>query len=230
LEYERICAQDAVWIHGRHQSGEGIETLATRLCTGFRQGAGDDRVSCRRIVKLEIVHRLLREERVTFDGKHYRLRDAPGLRRERLPIVVGGSATPGTAVPAARFANEYNTFSATVADAQERKRALDKACERVDRDPSTLRYSVMASCVIGLDETAVRESARRIGERFGGRSVAQVFEEARDRGPVGTVEQAAEWLRAVGETGCERVILKHLLHDDLETVELIGRELAPLVP
>ena len=179
--------------------------------------------------QLEIVHRLLREERVTFDGKHYRLRDAPGLRRERLPIVVGGSATPGTAVPAARFANEYNTFSATVADAQERKRALDKACERVDRDPSTLRYSVMASCVIGLDETAVRESARRIGERFGGRSVAQVFEELRDRGPVGTVEQAAEWLRAVGETGCERVILKHLLHYDLETVELIGRELAPLV-
>src|SRR5207248_1430354 len=33
--------------------------------------------------QLEVAHRLLREDRVTFDGEHYRLHDAPGLHRPR---------------------------------------------------------------------------------------------------------------------------------------------------
>jgi hypothetical protein len=49
------------------------------------------------------------------------------------------------------------------------------------------------------------------------------------RGPVGTIDDAAEWLNAVAEIGCERVMLQHLLPDDLKAVALIGRELAPAV-
>src|SRR5919201_2490386 len=47
--------------------------------------------------QLEIVHGLLRDERGTFDGRFYELRDAPGLDRPELPLLVGGSALPGTA-------------------------------------------------------------------------------------------------------------------------------------
>jgi alkanesulfonate monooxygenase SsuD/methylene tetrahydromethanopterin reductase-like flavin-dependent oxidoreductase (luciferase family) len=179
--------------------------------------------------QLEIVHELLRKDRVDYAGAHYRLRDAPGLRRPRLPILVGGSAKPGTAVPAVRFADEYNTFFATVEEVRERKRLLDEACERAGRDPATLRYSLMAPCVIGADESEVHESARRIGERFGGRSAEQVLERYGERGPVGTVEQVIARLREIEEIGYERVMLQHLVHDDLDTVALIGRELAPAV-
>jgi F420-dependent oxidoreductase-like protein len=178
--------------------------------------------------QVEIVHRLLREERVDFAGGHYRLDDAPGLQRPDLPILVGGSAKPGTARPAVRFADEYNTFFATVEEARERKRALDDACERAGRDRATLRYSLMAPCVVGVDEAAVRESARRIGARFG-REPEQVLERYGERGPVGTVEQVVTRLRELEEVGYDRVMLQHLVHDDLETVALIGRELAPAV-
>jgi F420-dependent oxidoreductase-like protein len=178
--------------------------------------------------QLEIVHGLLRNERVDFDGRFYRLRDAPGLERPNLALLVGGSAKPGTARPAVRFADEYNTFFATVEEVRERKQRLDEECKRTGRDPATLRYSLMAPCVIGIDDEAVRASARRIGERFG-REEEQVLERYRERGPVGTIDVVVERLREIEELGFERVMLQHLVHDDLETVELIGRELTPKV-
>jgi F420-dependent oxidoreductase-like protein len=178
--------------------------------------------------QLEIVHRLLQEDNVDFAGEHYRLSNAPGLRRPQLPILVGGSAKPGTAEPAVRFADEYNTFFATMDEIRERKQTLDETCERAGRDPSTLRYSLMAPCVVGRDERELRESARRVGSRFG-RDPQDVLERYGQFGPVGTVEQVVERIKQVEEAGYERVMLQHLAHQDLDTVALIGRELAPAV-
>jgi F420-dependent oxidoreductase-like protein len=178
--------------------------------------------------QIEIVHDLLRSERVDFTGRYYRLNDAPGLGRPGLPILVGGSAKPGTTTPAVRFADEYNTLFATIEEVRERKQRLDEVCERAGRDPATLRYSLMAPCVVGEDVAAVRESARRIGERFG-RDPDDVLERYGELGPVGTVDQVVERLREIEEIGYERVMLQHLVHTDLETVALIGRELAPAV-
>jgi F420-dependent oxidoreductase-like protein len=194
---------------------------------GFDFATARERVA-RLAEQLEIVHRLLREDRVDFAGDYYRLEDAVGLGRPDLPLLVGGSAKPGTTRPAVRFADEYNTFFATVQEVRERKARLDEACERAGRDPATLRYSLMAPLVVGDDEAAVREAARRTGERFG-RSADDVLERYADRGPVGTVEQVVERLREIEAIGYERVMLQHLAHDDLETVALVGRELAPAV-
>jgi len=176
----------------------------------------------------ELVHALLRNDRASYDGRYYRLRDAPGLRRPNLPLLIGGSAKPGTLGPAVRFADEYNTFFATMDELRERKRALDDACESAGRDQSTLRYSLMAPLVVGEDDAAVRASAQRIAERFG-RDADTVIERYGERGPVGTVDRVVERLRAIEELGFERVMLQHLAHDDLHTVELIGRELVPAV-
>jgi alkanesulfonate monooxygenase SsuD/methylene tetrahydromethanopterin reductase-like flavin-dependent oxidoreductase (luciferase family) len=178
--------------------------------------------------QLEVVHGLLRQNRFSFSGSTYRLDDAPGLRRPQLPILVGGSAFPGTAEPAVRFADEYNTFFATVEEVRERKRKLDEACERSGRDPATLRYSLMAPCVLGTTSAEVRASAQRIAERFG-RDADTVLERYGQRGPVGTVDQVVARLREIEEIGYERVMLQHLVHDDLDTVALIGRELVPAV-
>jgi alkanesulfonate monooxygenase SsuD/methylene tetrahydromethanopterin reductase-like flavin-dependent oxidoreductase (luciferase family) len=194
---------------------------------GFEFGTARERVA-RFGEQLEIVHDLLHEDRVDFDGAYYRLEDAPGLRRPDLPILVGGSAKPGTAGPAVRFADEYNALFGTLDEARERKQLLDEACERGGRDPSTLRYSLMAPCVIGRDEREVLASARRIGARFG-RDPDDVLERHRAHGPVGTIPEAVERLKELEEIGYERVMLQHLAHADLETVALIGRELAPAV-
>jgi F420-dependent oxidoreductase-like protein len=194
---------------------------------GFEFGTARERVA-HFGEQLEIVHRLLREDTVDFDGEHYTLVAAPGLRRPELSILVGGSAKPGTVEPAVRFADEYNTFFATMDEIRERKQTLDEGCERAGRDPATLRYSLMAPCVVGRDEREVKASAARIGERFG-RQPEQVLERYGEFGPVGTVDQVVERLKQIEEIGYERVMLQHLAHQDLETVALIGRELAPAV-
>jgi len=178
--------------------------------------------------QLEIVHGLLRNESVDFKGEHYTLENAPGLRRPDLTILVGGSAKPGTTAPAARFADEYNVVLATPDEARQRKHQLDSACAAAGRDPATLRYSLMAPIVVGRDEQELHDSAARIAERFG-REPADVLERYGDRGPVGTVSQVVERLQEIEALGYERVMLQHLAHRDLDTVELIGRELAPAV-
>ena len=194
---------------------------------GFAFATARERIA-RLAEQVEIAHGLLHEERFDFEGTYYRLQDAPGLGRPNLPILVGGSAKPGTTGPAVRFADEYNTLFGTLDEVRERKQALDAACEQGGRDPATLRYSLMAPCVLGRDEREVNESARRIGARFG-RDPKDVLLRYGERGPVGTVDQAIEHLKQIEELGYERVMLQHLAHRDLETVALIGRELAPAV-
>src|SRR5438105_11736725 len=67
--------------------------------------------------QLEIVHRQWTEDDFDFHGSHYRLDACRALpkpvQEPHPPLIVGGRALPGSAVPAARFADEYNTFFAT---------------------------------------------------------------------------------------------------------------------
>jgi alkanesulfonate monooxygenase SsuD/methylene tetrahydromethanopterin reductase-like flavin-dependent oxidoreductase (luciferase family) len=183
--------------------------------------------------QLEIVHRLWTEEHVTFEGTHYRLVDCPALPKPlqdpRPPLLVGGRAKPGTATPAARFADEYNVIGASLDDYAAARKALDDACEREGRDPTTLRMSIMAGVLLGADEVDLLAKARASMERWGSpMSPEEALERGRARGTAGTPEQLLEGLGRLEEVGVERVMLQHIRHEDLETVELVGRVAAKL--
>ena len=182
--------------------------------------------------QLEIVHRLWTEAHVDFRGEHYTLEHAPGLpkpvQRPHPPIIVGGSGTRGTAEPAARFADEYNTPFQSPEDFAAIRGKVAAACERIGRDPSTMRFSTMTGCLIGSTRDEALERARELY----GRSPRDVgFDDwaaaYAQRAVIGSVDEVASRLREYEEAGCERVMLQHLLHTDLEPVRLIGRELAP---
>jgi alkanesulfonate monooxygenase SsuD/methylene tetrahydromethanopterin reductase-like flavin-dependent oxidoreductase (luciferase family) len=184
--------------------------------------------------QVEIVHRLLTDEAVSFAGKHYRLEDArprpAPVQEPRPPIIVGGSARSGTLRPAVRFADEYNTTFPTVEEAADRRRRLDVACAAGGRDPKTLPLSMMTGCVVGRDAAEVRDRLRRRAERSGVDEPPEEYGEKRgDSLVIGTVEEAAGRLRAYESAGVERVMLQHLDHADLDMVALIGDELVPAV-
>lgn len=182
--------------------------------------------------QIEIVHRLWTEEHVAFEGQHYTLRDCPALpkpvQKPQPRLLVGGRAKRGTAIPAALFADEYNTPAASVDECRERRRALDEACEEVGRDPKTLAMSIMTGFVIGENRQQLLESARRTLERWGSDlSPEDGLARYESRGLAGTPDQLVEGLKRFEDAGVERAMLQHIVHDDLETVALIGRELAP---
>jgi len=181
--------------------------------------------------QLEIVHRLWTEERVDFQGRHYSLEQAPGMRTVQgphPPLLVGGSGRRGTAEPAARFADEYNCGYASPDDfAAARSRVL-AACERHGRDPATIRFSLMTCCVIGATRADALERARELHRsQASATAFDDWLQELTATGLIGSVDEVAERLRAYERAGCGRAMLQHLLHTDLESIELIGRELAP---
>jgi alkanesulfonate monooxygenase SsuD/methylene tetrahydromethanopterin reductase-like flavin-dependent oxidoreductase (luciferase family) len=143
-------------------------------------------------------------------------------------LIVGGSGRSGTVEPAARWADEYNTVMATPEECAERRERLAQACERQGREPIPL--SLMTGCAIGRSEDEARERIRRRLERAGQALDPDEYKAQRGASAIlGTLEEAAERLRAYEQAGVERVMLQHLDHRDLEMVALIGRELAPAV-
>jgi alkanesulfonate monooxygenase SsuD/methylene tetrahydromethanopterin reductase-like flavin-dependent oxidoreductase (luciferase family) len=180
--------------------------------------------------QVEIVHRQWTEDTFDFEGRHYRLEDCRALPKPvqdpHPPLIIGGSAGRATVEPAVRWADEYNTIFASVETLGERRRKLDQACERAGRDPATLRFSLMTTCLVGADRAELRERGRRVAAVSGHEVDPEAFlAEQRETGLVGTVDEAVEKLRELESVGVERIFLQHLDHRDLEMVELIGREI-----
>jgi alkanesulfonate monooxygenase SsuD/methylene tetrahydromethanopterin reductase-like flavin-dependent oxidoreductase (luciferase family) len=95
---------------------------------------------------LTIIRRLWTEDRVTFDGRYYRVHDAlcnpKPLQRPHPPIVVGGEK-PKMLRVIARHADEWNVPShGDVALWAETSARLDDACAEVGRDPAEIRRSI----------------------------------------------------------------------------------------
>jgi F420-dependent oxidoreductase-like protein len=168
--------------------------------------------------QLEIVHRQWTEERFDFAGKHYTLKECEAqpkpVQQPRPPLLVGGGAKPGTVRPAVSFADEYNTVFCTPEEFARRRARIRALCEEGGRDPDTLTLSLMTAAAVGEEAAAWFE---RSSFPF------------RDAALVGSVDEVAARIREYEEAGCERIMLQHLNHEDVETVALIGSELAPLV-
>ncbi len=138
------------------------------------------------------------------------------LQRPHPPIIVGGKAKPRTVRAAVAHADEYNTVWPTVAEARERKQALDDAARAAGREP--LAFSMMTSCVVADDRAGLRERLAAYKTVTGSDTPAIS----------GTVDEVAGQLRLYEEAGVERVMLQHIAHEDVDMVAVLGRVAAQL--
>jgi alkanesulfonate monooxygenase SsuD/methylene tetrahydromethanopterin reductase-like flavin-dependent oxidoreductase (luciferase family) len=159
-------------------------------------------------------------ERVRMLAEHVeqvdrQLREDPlVVQKPRPPLIIGGGARRGTTIPAARFADEYNTFGVDPTEAARRRKRLAEACDEVGRDPATLPFSVMTPFVLDLDH------ARRFVERFPSAGTAEEwYTELERRGLAGDLVAGLKEFEAAG---VDRVMLQHVVHDDLDIVAAIG--------
>ncbi len=183
--------------------------------------------------QLAIVHGSWTEPSFSFAGRFYELDGLDAQPRPQQsphpPQLVGGSGRPRTAALAARWADEYNTPFASSDQVRERKAAVDAACEEAGREP--IPFSLMTGFLAGRDRAELRERGAALAVAAGepDRDVDAWLASPPAAWIVGTVDEVAERLGALREAGLSRVMLQHLLHTDLDTVQLIGRELAPAV-
>jgi alkanesulfonate monooxygenase SsuD/methylene tetrahydromethanopterin reductase-like flavin-dependent oxidoreductase (luciferase family) len=184
--------------------------------------------------QVEIVHRLWDrdEDEVTFKGSHYQLQGCHGLPKPvqdpHPPLIIGGHAGARSVRMAAQWADEYNTFSQTPEECRKIKESLAKACEAADRDPEELPLSLMTFTMVAEDQGELEAKASRLLERRGEAGDPAAW--LAGLGPErlrGTPERILELLAQYAEAGVKRIMMQHLLHEDLEGLALIGKEVIP---
>lgn len=164
-------------------------------------------------------------ETYDFAGEHYRLEECPALPKpvqERVPIIVGGAGPRRTPAIAARFAEEFNIgFSPDEVVAEKFAGARD-ACERIGRDPDTLKLSVALTTIAGGSDAELERRAERM------RTTMSEFRSPRTfSGGPGEIAERVARLQALGAT---RIYFQLMDLRDVDHVEYLGAEVLPALP
>jgi F420-dependent oxidoreductase-like protein len=161
-------------------------------------------------------------ETFNYFGKVHSVTNSPGLPKpvqHPLPIIMGGGGATRTPALTARYASEYNVAFAPLSAFVERKQRVEAACAAIGRD-RPLRYSVAIVACTGATEADVVRRAAAIG-----RAAAEL----RENGAAGSAEEAATTLRSFIDAGAQRIYLQILDVSDLDHLDFIAHEVAPLL-
>ncbi|MFI7598500.1 LLM class F420-dependent oxidoreductase [Actinoplanes sp. NPDC049681] len=164
-------------------------------------------------------------ETYSYDGKHYRLLDAPALpkpvQRPGPPVIVGGRGPRRTPELAARFADEFNMPFKTVAETAAAFERVRRACETYDR-PADRPLTLSAGVVVALGRTDA-DAHRRAAP-------LHVPSALPPEDPVvGSPHALVQRLGELAEIGTTRVHLRVIDMSDLDHVDLIADQVLPLV-
>jgi F420-dependent oxidoreductase-like protein len=184
---------------------------------------------------VELVRALWSPGPADFDGKYYQLRDAnmmPKPAQGRPWLLVGGSGPQRTLKIAARFADEWNCVNTPVTTYAERAAVLDAHCATFDRDPSTIKRSMMTFGIVGPNEKALMHAAEIASHHVGrGQYDAKgLLAAAAERGVLhGTTDQVVDQLGKLAELGVNEVQFQHMDFDSNDVPEYLATEIAPRV-
>ncbi len=125
----------------------------------------------------EVVARLLRETHpVTYDGEYFQLRDArllpPPLAPGRPPLLIGGHGRKHTLPLAARLADEWNCAFQSPEEYRDLNQHLDGLLEAENRDPTSVRRSVMTNILYGRDQADLDRKIEARGSSLEQRAAA----------------------------------------------------------
>jgi alkanesulfonate monooxygenase SsuD/methylene tetrahydromethanopterin reductase-like flavin-dependent oxidoreductase (luciferase family) len=140
--------------------------------------------------------------RANFQGKHFRLENAPNFPKPlqpRVPIWIGGKGEKRTLRAAAKYADGWNAPYIAPAEWIQKGRVLDRWCETEKRDPSTIARTVNLGFYMGADakgaargEEIFRSHWGQRGDELGG------FLR-------GTAKDAREMVAKFRDAGCSRL-------------------------
>jgi F420-dependent oxidoreductase-like protein len=173
---------------------------------------------------LQVVKALWTQPRTTFEGRHYRLEDAPGepkpVQSPHPPITVGGNGL-ATLRLAARHAQRWNAQGSPEKVA-ERAERLARCCEEVGRDPGEVELSLHPSLALAATHEQAEAQAERATALLG-----QDLAQQRDRWLIGTPREVAAQLRRYLDLGFSHHVIGVGHPFDLTALRLLREEVLP---
>lgn len=110
---------------------------------------------------VEVIKRLLTEERASFQGKYYTVDGAPNLpkplQRPRPPILIGGGGEKRLLPVVARHADIWNCPNNHATELPRRLAVLREHCAAIGRNPEEIEVSEQCIVVLGSDERDFRQ-------------------------------------------------------------------------
>ncbi len=116
---------------------------------------------------VHIIQSMLANDTTTFNGKHYRVREAklnPKPVQAKLPVWVGGGGEKRTMNIAARYADGWNIAYVPPEVYRRKIEVLDQWCEKVGRDPKTIMRSINTGFYLGTDKKSAARGLDRMAE------------------------------------------------------------------
>ena len=194
-----------------------------------------------RFDRLDEAVRLMRalwtEQPASFEGRFYRL-DEAGYKSQpapgRPPLLIGGAGERRTLRIAAEHADEWNCVTVTEPEGYAHKvQVLERHCEDVGRDPSTIARSMMVFPIAGPNERTISAIASKTMAHFSldpEASPRVMIERMEGKGILsGTTDEVVEKLGKLAELGLEEMVLQHIDFDSDEGPEYFASEIAPQV-
>ncbi len=175
---------------------------------------------------LQICRAMFREEAPTFEGRYYQIEGALNFPRpiqpNGPPIMIGGGGEQRTLKLVAQYADMSNIFG-DAAMVRHKLDVLERHCEVIGRDPSTIVKTRLGSLIIRKSDA----EAQRLFEQvlnLPGIDKERVRSSFIAGSPDRVAEQAQEFLAA----GLDGLIFNMPRMEDPEAIELAGQTLAGL--
>jgi F420-dependent oxidoreductase-like protein len=166
----------------------------------------------------QILRSLLDQPRTTFKGTYFQLSDAPDQPapvQARMPLLVGGGGERRTLRIAARYADQWNSWTTPQVLAH-KVSVLREHCEQVGRDPDEIHVSTQALLFLSTNEEWLKDKRQGPPDR---------------PAIVGTPGEVADIVGRYREAGAGELIIPDFTLGSLarakDTCDLFIEEVAP---
>jgi F420-dependent oxidoreductase-like protein len=196
-----ILGLGAAWFEAEHESfGYPFPPIGERM----------DRLD----EALTIIRGMFANERTTFEGRHYQVRDVLNIPRPVQPggprILVGGGGEQRTLRIAAKHADLTHWFPLGLDVLKHKTDLLASYCEAIGRDPATIERTMATPVIVAGSEA---EAAAFI---------ARLPEERRAHVVGGTAQQAADGLRPYLDLGFTGFTFNNPIYRTPEQIGAVG--------
>jgi F420-dependent oxidoreductase-like protein len=166
---------------------------------------------------VQIIKKMWTEERASFSGRFYQLRNAycnpKPIQKPHPPIMIGGSGERWTLKIVAKYADTCNIFG-SVDTVKKKLEVLREHCRTVGRDYDLITKSKLGHVVIDEDKQKVAEAVKGLPE-----------DRRREYVIYGTPDDVRRQVEAFRDAGIEYLIVNLEPARELEALDLFGNEI-----